>query len=150
MKTFLTIAFVLLTISLFSQTSSDPDPITKTYYRSTITVEPAFITIIFSPSVNYEFKLISDTKRALAVQAGYGTMATFFWSTDNYMRTNVKYIRSKGGQHFEAGIGCMFSFDFFSPEVIIGYRYQEPRSRIVFKVGTGLPHLLYGGVGFAF
>ena len=63
----------------------------------------------------------------------------------------ITMLRGKKNSHFELNAGAFLGIDhsesvpFIFPILNIGYRYQKPRSRFIFRVNAGI-----GSVGLSF
>lgn len=115
--------------------------------------------IIYSSiSINYEriiFGGDGESYVSLLGRIGYGGYVV----TDGYTRytgnigiVSAMILTGKNSGHFEGAIGYMFlQGDFNSPlHFSGGFRYQAPGKMFMYKIGGGLPELVYFGLGVSF
>lgn len=116
-----------------------------------------------SINVGYERIIHSSGKNTFTLSGDYGRWAMLFDKGD-LVSLSGNYFRGKGAHHFEMDLGAVLlvhydlyygnrkQFDHFTvlPDLFLGYRYQKPSGRLMFKAGTGFPGLLTAGLGVAF
>lgn len=117
-----------------------------------------------SASLNIESKtFLNSVKHKLKLSAGFGLWQfSLFDSNDGfYLNTKLVYLLGSKSHHFEVDLGANYQFDikqnesnysFLStaPNVFIGYRYQRPNKRFMFKTGLGMIDFFQFGFGYSF
>lgn len=87
---------------------------------------------------------------------GGGLMA--FWESSGWF-TMATYtsLTGKGSNHLEVGLGAMYAeYTEEEAEAILlpagnlGYRFQKPDGRFIFRTGVGFPEAIYISFGFSF
>ena len=122
-------------------------------------------------TINYERNIIStDHKlfRNVNARIGYGKWFAVTMGGSNYTIA-VHTITGKSQHHLEGVVGISIHFDnldyqfdmkynkdalikdylLYLPQVGLGYRYQKPKGKMIFRVCAGIP-FLQCSIGFAF
>lgn len=131
-------------------------------------------------NANYErIVSVSDEKnfRLISIRMAYGRYALWTDGGPVYLLT-LNGIWGKRNNHFEGALGVVVLFDkssydigvsnanypypgydvepgrldytMFLPAASIGYRFQKPDGKFIFRAGIGWPEALYVSFGFAF
>jgi len=107
---------------------------------------------------NYEIMLVERPDKVFktrGLRVGFG--AWELWE-DFGWTSLVSYtcFTGAGNRHLELGIGATY-MEFLStngffvfPATNIGYRYQKPGGRLIFRTGLGFPEILYASLGYRF
>ena len=160
MKTLLTLILLVSSICLaFCQPKSETNHLPK-YYKNAIVVSAGgthdFYNFYVAGFVQFE-RIIhsSPTGNIFGVSIGTGA------STENYIPLIIRTYGLFGiaSNKFELALGITrtplergyhdkFSTTFISG--IIGYRYQNPTKRFLFRIGAGFPELITVGLGKQF
>jgi len=128
-----------------------------------------FIAVAMTGIVNltYERHLCAIGKKKrwnLYGRAFYGSAGAI---GNDYIQASLlpNLISGRGKNHFEFGLGPVYLFDwdegrsiFTRPrhfvnifiQLNMGYRYQSPYKRFIFRTGAGYPEYVYFGMGWSF
>jgi len=117
--------------------------------KNLIYVESGHAIIALPIVFNYERKLKQWDKSQLAISGGLGILPLYGYAIG---KVNMKYLMGSKSHHFETGLGLFFDFegDIILPDIQLGYRYQKPKGKLMFKVGTGFPQIISAGLGWGF
>jgi len=149
--------FALFTISLFSQ-AYVKDTVSLKINESSLFGGFGITPLYGSITGNYEIMLVERQnlvfkKRGLRVGLGI-----YQYYDDYSLNIIINYTCLTGAEnnHFELGVGATYmhflttSGKYVAPAPNIGYRYQKPDGKFVFRTGVGFPELLYMSFGYAF
>lgn len=128
-------------------------------------------------NLNYERQLTTTNSnffKTINLRVGGGYWATWGVKGSHFIVTPV-FISGTGNNHFESSIGVTLLYDKSSydigvsnaryfdeqipsqteymnlfPSGTLGYRYQKPNGRFVFRTGVGFPDIVYLSLGVAF
>ncbi|MDZ7776892.1 MAG: hypothetical protein U5L09_15425 [Bacteroidales bacterium] len=141
--------------SLKAQTESD-----IIYKKNTIHGSLGTVLFVSTANVFYERILSESTKSRFTTFARVGLQgsnAVNVWSGGD---TNGSAFIVQGGiitgqnrSHFEGALGVAYMMSTETsliPSLALGYRNQVPGKKFMFRIGVGLPELLYVGVGYSF
>ena len=104
--------------------------------------------------------------RSLFAYAGTGVFAT--WGSEgNTFHLGAAALTGKKNSHLELKLGAMLVLEnrecdndtgyggydctdiYYLPDFTIGYRYQKPRGRFIFRTAIGFPQRFHFSIGFA-
>ena len=112
-------------------------------------------------NINYERTLkqhMWDKNISAFVKVGVGGF-TDIWGSGGYTMAQFGLLTGANKHHFEISAGGNLAFPKigyrdkpigFPYAANIGWRIQDPNKKFIFKLGVGLPELLYFGLGFSF
>jgi hypothetical protein len=156
-KIIFTSFFALFTISLFSQ-ELVKDTVRHKINESALYGGLGITPLYGSITVNYEIMLVERPnlvfkKRGLRIGTGI-----YQYSDDGSLNIIINYTCLTGAEnnHFELGLGVAYmhflttSGRYVAPAPNIGYRFQKPDGKFIFRTGVGFPELLYLSFGYAF
>jgi len=97
------------------------------------------------------------------LSAGIGLWDFNFFNSNNGFSfiSKLVYILGAKNNHFELDLGASVQYDIkqnesnysylsTAPNVFIGYRFQKPDNKFMFKAGLGMIDILQVGVGYSF
>lgn len=150
--------FLLLTIhSVTGQTSESekaPERISKNVIYGTL----GFFPIWGALNINYERMLGHSTEKFITSwwwRLGGGVWGAWETGGPHFLST-LSAMTGSGKSHFEAGLGFTVLNDnyyhenSFYPAGNIGYRFQKPDGRFVFRAGVGFPETTHLSFGISF
>ena len=144
-----------ITFSVHSQSDN------KFHYKNSAHLELGGHGVVYS--LNYERILINRTSFKTAIQAGMSYYPPSIGLRDTWFPFCVNELISFGNHHLEAGLGLIINreagrdiennpttwFWSFLAAGRIGYRFQKPNSRLLFRIGFTpfyeLDRNVYGG-----
>ncbi|MEN8158022.1 MAG: hypothetical protein ABFS10_13810 [Bacteroidota bacterium] len=110
-----------------------------------------------STSFNFEYMIFNDPASAFKTVFLKGTTgARFSWEAAGpYFTGTFQAITGSGSHHFELGGGLAVLFGGIEPEYLrpagsIGYRFNRPWSKFIFRGGVGYPEIVYISIGHFF
>jgi hypothetical protein len=151
-RTIVIFIFTLLAAPGFCQ---QPDS-TRHRVKSSLYLFLGMLPIYVSAMGNYEVMFTHRPNsffNTSGVRVGGGLMA--FWESSGWF-TMATYtsLTGKGSNHLEVGLGAVYTDEeaesFFLPAANVGYRYQKPKGRLIFRTGLGVPEAIYVSLGFSF
>lgn len=156
-KTFLLAAFIGFAALSFGQTNRVDS--THQVNKSSLYFSLGMFPIYVSAMGNYEIMFTqrpSSFFKTSGVRVGGGLMA--FWESSGWFAmATYTSLTGKGNNHLEVGLGAMYAEytdeeaeSFVLPAGNVGYRFQKPRGRFIFRTGVGFPEAIYISLGFSF
>jgi hypothetical protein len=127
------------------------------FRRNSIYATGSFFVVVGGVNVNYERTFLSanpSPKGFTSIRAGFGKFASSD-AADSYSLA-LHYIFGNRPSHVEAFLGAVhFQWDDNNngdtfPDVGLGYRYQSPKWRVIFRTGASYPGGLYLSLGLNF
>jgi urease beta subunit len=103
-------------------------------------------------NINYERNIIQRPKSQSNLRIGVGYLTDLQVEGRTINATAVQMF-GKNNSHLELNLGAKYFFNktnennFFLPEVFIGYRYDKPTGKAIFRFGVSYPSLLNIGLG---
>lgn len=123
-------------------------------------------------SLIYEVNFANAKRSAWYFKAGLGFNQEFFASNSQHVMAGVTYLTGRQRKsHFEMSTGAILMFqaenyrydqsvpygnqslsDYLNINMgfYMGYRYQKPGGRFIFRIGSGYPEITAISFGFAF
>ena len=152
---------IAILIILFCNTLIAQNVTDNSYKKNTLHGSLGTVAIVNTATVFYERILTESTspsKFTTFARVGFqGSNAIDVWGGDNI---NGNSLILQGGiltgpnrSHFEGALGVAYMMtesSSFIPAFTLGYRNQVPGKKFMFRIGVGLPELLYVGVGYSF
>jgi len=150
--------FLLLTFysatGQISDFQQEPEKVNKNVIYGTV----GFFPIWGAININYERMIAHSTEKFLKswwYRAGGGVWGSWGAEGPHFVSTIAALTGSKNS-HFEAGLGFTILNDNYYhenslyPAGNIGYRFQKPDGRFVFRTGAGFPETTYLSLGISF
>ncbi len=156
-KAFFLAAFMgLVTISVGQTNQRDS---THQVNKSSVYFSLGMFPIYVSAMGNYEHLFThrpSSFFKTSGVRVGGGLMA--LWESSGWFAMSTyTSLTGKGNNHLEVGLGVMYAeYTEEEAEAIlllagnVGYRFQKPNGRFIFRTGVGFPEAIYISFGFSF
>ena len=150
--------FLLLTFQSAAGQSSDSFSDSETLRKNSIYASAGFIPLWGAININYERMLINSSEKFLKswwLRIGGGKWATWEIEGLHFVSTIAALTGSKNN-HLELSAGITILNDNYEnensvyPAGNIGYRYQKPEGRFVFRTGFSFPETLYVSLGTSF
>lgn len=109
-------------------------------------------------SINYEFFYSEHPNKTFKRRGLKFGAGVYQYYDDGSLNVILSYMCFTGDKnnHFELGLGVAYlhflsrSIKYVVPAPCIGYRYQKPDGKFIFRTGIGFPELAYLGIGYAF
>lgn len=127
-------------------------------FRKNIVHTSVGFLVLYIPGTIFYERILSQPKEnreiATFIRAGYGAYPN--WSfVQEYMVLEVGFFLGSEASHIEFAVGGMKIVNNsilmqYQPAASMGYRFQRPGGRIMFRSGIGYPEAIYVGVGFCF
>lgn len=134
-----------ISFSLFSQTDNNESlKLSKNFIGTYIG--------LIELNINYERNIIQRPKSQSNLRIGVGYLTDLQVEGRTINATAVQMF-GKNNSHLELNLGAKYFFNktnennFFLPEVFIGYRYDKPTGKAIFRFGVSYPSLLNIGLG---
>lgn len=115
---------------------------------------------LFDLNLNYERNIIQRAKAASNIRIGFGHGQFVVAGEGYYVNGVFVQLIGEGSSHLElnAGVKYMVSnseanppfSDQLLPDIFLGYRYQNPTDRIIFRMGFNYPTIINIGLGYQF
>ena len=161
---------VALSISLISVAQSEADPVTRTK-KNAIYLSADITSALLASTISYERNLVSTDLRImrfLNARIAYGRWFAIYAGGSNYTFT-LHSVTGLNKHHLEATLGLSVYFDaidykyeldynsnaektdflLYIPQISLGYRYQKPGGKLVFRGCVGIPYVQCS-IGLAF
>lgn len=134
----------------------------NSYKRNIIHGSLGTVAIVSTATIFYERILTESSNKSrfttFARIGLQGTSASDIWGGSG--NTYGSAFIAQGGiltgpnrSHFEGALGVAYMMNkttLFLPSFSLGYRNQMPGKKFMFRIGVGLPELLYVGLGYCF
>ena len=157
-------------INCISLAQSEADPVTRTK-KNAIYLSADITSALLASTINYERNLVSTDlriMRSLNARIAYGRWFAIYAGGSNYTFT-LHSITGLNKHHLEATLGLSVYFDaidykyeldynsnaektdflLYIPQISLGYRYQKPGGKLVFRGCVGIPYVQCS-IGLAF
>ena len=156
LKALFFISFLLLSlITIGQETESEvPVKIRKNIFHAT----GGYAIYYLAADINYE-RLIGETNNefihSIWVRLGGGGWIIYGDEGKHFLAA-VTILSGSNNNHFELSLGMAYMYSDrkydqgYIPAGAIGYRYQKPGSRFVFRTGFGVPETAYISLGLCF
>ena len=103
-------------------------------------------------NISYERNIIQRPKSQSNLRIGVGYLSDLQVEGRTINATAVQMF-GKNNSHLELNLGAKYFFNkteennFFLPEVYVGYRFDKPDGKYIFRFGVSYPSLLNIGLG---
>lgn len=141
--------------SLYGQTTTDTivtnEPDLRFRYKNNIQLELFGSAGLYS--INYERIIFNQNKYKTVGEIGFSVLALKAWKGVSFP-LSINQLISFQRHHIEFGVGILPNYtsgDFFTGwetyySARIGYRYQKPNSKFIFRIGA-VPIFAFPGFG---
>jgi hypothetical protein len=171
MKTYVAISVLILLFTQSVYAQNNPDKLVRTF-KNSIHLSSGYY---LNASLEYDRALFAGAEGLVSVYAALtGGYRQFESGAGPFSELKGIVLMGRKSHHVEFTAGGMLFFDrydyyyereygwntsaveksdflYLVPSFTLGYRYQKPGGRLVFKLGTGRPvNKFYVGLGFAF
>ena len=129
---------------------------TKGFYSNSINAYAG----IFDLNLNYERTLGHLPKSFTNLRLGFGKGGFYIAGEGNYVNASLVHIMGTHNSHLEVDLGFKYMVtnsiehpgfsDTFLPEIFVGYRYEKPRGRMIYRIGGNYLTGLNLGIGYKF
>ena len=158
------LTIIILFVSLTVQAQESENINTKEikehptiYNRNVIYGTLSYGFALGSISLNYEGMIWNPQRKHLNnlwLKASIGYFAVWNIVNTQY-NISLVGINGKGNKHLEYSIGTSLyyhkkSYSGILPSATIGYRYQKPKGKIIYRFGIGFPEAFYASIGVSF
>jgi hypothetical protein len=111
-------------------------------------------------NINYERNISKREKSFTNIRMGFGLGAFVTAGEGIYLNPAFVHLVGKKYSFLELGLGFKYMLhyeglnpeysEFFIPDIFVGYRYERPDGKRIFRVGFNWPTLVNIGTGFKF
>jgi len=150
--------FSLTSFSISGQSLEQSANMNKVYKNTIITSAGLLLFLDKYTSITFQYeRILAAGKEGLDFGVSLGGGVLY----DGQYRYNLIYPRvywliGKKSSKAELAVGGGLLLDLADeqgavfPAIVIGYRYQKPCQRFLFRVGVALPEGIYAGIGYRF
>lgn len=159
---------VLFTCSSYAQQSSSLMVNEQLLKKNAFYVNVGSSFIFNDVNFVYERNFFHQNYSYYNLQIGFGLMEAAWGPTYQQFTVCPSWLFGKDKNHMELNLGVTVSYDFDGyrhshpssltffnyleafPAAYLGYRYQKPEGKFLFRVGIGFPEQIGVGVGWCF
>lgn len=109
-------------------------------------------------NINYERNIRQGATSLTNLRMGFGN-ASFITAGDGiYINSSLVHLIGKKNSHLELNMGFKYIVNnphpslslVLVPDFFVGYRYEKPYGRFIFRIGLNYPTIINPGIGFKF